>query len=174
MTKLSVRWAMVVAASALLFGLAGSPAEAQTRVGPGQKKVAACVKKAIGREKVCANAKSRRAKEACLARVVKRCDRRPNRRKLVVAKPKGAQALRTSPGRPVSGASSFSNGGGAQQLSCKKCTAVCQTVSWFSGASSFHDQELGGGMSPSKCIDQAVATCEAGYSRWLAKATCSN
>jgi len=62
--------------------------------------------------------------------------------------------------------------GGEVQAVCKSCTATCQTVAWISGQSSYNDIDVGGGQSPSECIDQAADACGAGYSRFLFSATC--
>lgn len=58
------------------------------------------------------------------------------------------------------------------ERACASCTGVCQTVSWLSGASKFDGIDVGGGQSPSQCVDKIKTQCEAGASRFMAAATC--
>ncbi len=66
----------------------------------------------------------------------------------------------------------LSTGGGSK--ACKSCTGMCQTLVWAGAGDIFYDVDLGGGMSPSQCIDAVAAKCGQGYATYLFKATCGN
>jgi hypothetical protein len=59
-------------------------------------------------------------------------------------------------------------------LSCKSCSGTCQTVSWISGGSSYEEVDIGGGQSPSECVDAVKELCESGAARFLFSAHCGN
>jgi hypothetical protein len=54
---------------------------------------------------------------------------------------------------------------------CSSCSAICQTIVLF-GSDYYTNQNLGGGMSPSQCVDAAAAACGAAYSTYLSQANC--
>lgn len=71
-------------------------------------------------------------------------------------------------------ASSTLAAGSGGKARCKTCKGTCQIVSWFSGGSKYEGVDVGGGQSPSQCIDAVKEACEAGASRFMASATCGN
>lgn len=55
---------------------------------------------------------------------------------------------------------------------CKTCTALCQTIILAPAGSYNTSHDIGGGMSPSQCIDQAQAYCSSGVATYLFNANC--
>ena len=57
---------------------------------------------------------------------------------------------------------------------CSSCSGTCQIVSWFSGGSKYEGVDVGGGQSPSECIDAVKKLCESGASRFMSSAQCGS
>ncbi len=61
--------------------------------------------------------------------------------------------------------------GGSQQA-CSHCYAYCQTITILDKYD--WDVDLGGGMSPSECVDAAEAKCGGAYNSLMTGAHCQN
>ena len=65
-------------------------------------------------------------------------------------------------------------GSGGTKGKCSSCSGVCQIVSWISGGSKYEGVDVGGGQSPSQCIDAVKKACESGAARFMTSAHCGN
>lgn len=57
---------------------------------------------------------------------------------------------------------------------CKTCTGICQTIVWVNGGSIYTEVDVGGGQSPSDCVDDVAEACGGAYATFMSSATCGN
>ncbi|MEL6372202.1 MAG: hypothetical protein AAFY84_14450 [Pseudomonadota bacterium] len=158
----------------------------------GDPDIEACLKEKLGTEKLCTDTEDQ-ARRACVEKAWNMCQKNERMKINPVRNPLKKKPARLNSKRPdgsincKEGEADCQEQTDAAQMTpintrittgtetrnkCSACSGTCQTVAWLSGHSSYEGVDIGGGQSPSQCIDAVKKLCESGASRFLAGATC--